>query len=189
MRIIGEAYDLNVKLELIRPVINVCDGSDELLNDIIEKIAQLESIKDNEIIDIKKRSDCAVKLKEKQTAVEQDFLEYYPAWDKYSQCEMLEDAVKRYSDIRFDILNDTCIKVPPVVKRCEVDFRTINDRLMNLQIDILRKKRNGDSTENEKTEYLAIKNDTDKRITNNCPKEQVASYYTFCRNIERALNE
>ena len=190
MRIIGEAYDLNVKIELIRPVINVCEGSDEILNEIIEKIAQLESIREKDITQIKAKPNCTVNLKEKQTEVIQDFLEYYPAWDNYSQCEMIEDAINRYSDIRSAILNDTCIVVTRrPVTACSVDFKTINDSLMDLQIDILRKKRNGDNTENEKTEYLSIKNDTDKKLTANCPKDQVDSYNTFCRNIEKALNE
>ena len=189
MRIIGEAYHVYLKIELIRPVIDPCNGSDELLNGIMEKIAQLDSIQETEIAQIKSRANCAVNLKEKQIAVEQDFLESYPEWDNYFQCEIIEEAINRYSEIRSAILNDTCRVVRPPVGACNLDFKTFNERLMNLQIDILRKKRNGENTEKEKTDYLSIKNDTDRRITGNCPRDQVDNYRSFCSNIEKALNE
>ena len=191
MKIIGEAYDVNVKIELLRPVKDPCKGSDVLLNELIDKIAQLEGIQEKDIAQIKKGPNCAAKLKEKQTAVGQSFLERYPEWDNFFKCEMIEEAIIRYSEVRTAILSDTCAVVARrvVATSCSVDFKTVNNNLMNLQIDILRKKRNGERIEAERTNYLAIKNDVDKRITPNCPKDQVESYRTFCRNIEKALNE
>ena len=189
MRIIGEAYDLNVRLDLFRPVIDPCKGSDEIVNAIDEKISLLDSINKNDIAGIKSKTNCAANLKTKQTEIEQSFLESYPEWEKFLHCELVEEAWGRYDELRTLILSDTCVRVTRTVAGCNLDFTSINELLMNLQIDILRKKRNKENIEAERTEYTAIKNDTDKKITARCPKNQVDSYRSFCRNIEIALNE
>ncbi len=182
MKIEYRVKPIELKLILEYPPIDPCNESDKILFDIKSKIVRLEKIK-AEITQLKIRQNCT-SLKSKQDQTKQNFQEKYIEWNNHSKCNEVSEAIVKYKQIREDILREQCIMRP-----CSVDFSKINAPLMNLQIDILRKTKNGESVEKERTEYFSIKEDTDKKITSDCPRNQVDNYRAICKNIERALNK
>ena len=157
-----------------------------LLEEAKEKIIELEAIKEKAEEVVRVNRNCSSQLRRIFEEVEYSFPLEQPAWSS-SNCNEVQVAFFEYQKIRTDIFSQRC-RSAPATGDCP-DLQNINKQLMSLQMEIYSKKREGKSVENEKAQFLTIKNDTDKKITSSCDKNLLDSYRSFCAYIEDALNK
>jgi len=189
MKLKYQAKPIDLEIVLERPPVDPClqESNMALLTEVKGRIVELEKIKEKAEDIVKRNRNCSSQLIEIFKEVEDNFPLEQPAWSS-SDCNEVEVAFSNYKEIRLDVLSQKCRPATGrSVSRCP-DLQKINLQLMNLQMEIYSKKKDGKSMEKEKMMFLEIKNDTDKKITASCDKDLIDSYRSFCSYIEEALN-
>lgn len=195
MKLEFRAEPIDVEIILERPPADPCELESNigLLKEAERRVAELESIKEEAEEVIRTNRNCSSLLKAIFEDVEENFPLDQPEWDS-SECNKVKGAYSNYKKVRINILSQQCRSVATgggssssATTRCP-DLKKINQQLMNLQMEIYAKKKDGKSPEKERTSFLSIKNDTDKKITSSCDKDLLDSYRSFCTYIEDALN-
>lgn len=178
------AEPINIRIKLNRPPVTPCQREDNtlLLKEINEKIVELEALheKANEA---KLSNNCYGQLKDIQNELKSDYPLEQTAWSD-SECDEVQDLFSTYKKLHAEIASTRCKSTSS--SSCP-DLKRINKRLMDLQMKIYAKKKDGKDISKEKKEFLNIKNDTDKKITSDCNKDLLGSYKSFCTYIEQAL--
>lgn len=189
----AEPIDIEIMLERLPADPCLIESNVALLKEVKAKVAELEAIRERVESVIKANKNCSSLLKEIFEEVEEDFPLEQPTWSA-SECNEVKAAFLSYKKIRIDIFSQKCRtrstgggSVAVGATPCP-DLKKINKQLMNLQMEIYAKKKEGKSIEKEKASYQNIKNDTDKKISSSCDKDLLDSYRSFCTYIEDALN-
>lgn len=175
------AEPIDIKIELDRRA-TMClrEGNTLLLKELNEKVAELETMRER-ASNARSSANCYSQLKEVQSRLRADYPLAQPAWND-SECDEVQDLYSRYKGLHSEISSMRCKSTA----HCP-DLKRINKRLMDLQMKIYAKKKEGKNISKEKKEYLNIKNDTNKKITSDCNKDLLGSYKSFCTYIEQAL--
>lgn len=155
----------------------------QILKDIREKIIELESLKEK-ADNVINAANCYTQLRRIHSELKVNYPQEQQAWND-SDCEEVQEVLTRYKELVSEIESMQC-KTSAKTSGCP-DLKKINNRLMNLQMQIYAKKKDGKNINKEKKEFLNIKNDTDKKITADCNKDLLSAYKSFCTYIEEAL--
>ncbi len=197
MKLEYRAKPIDVEILLERPPADPCKQTDnvKLLEEIEGKIIELEAAKERAKDVVKTNNNCAALLKEIFKDVKSNYPEEQLEWSN-SNCSDIQTSAEEYKKIYNEIFSIRCKKIvaaptvtPPItnIGRCP-DLKKINKQLMNLQMNIYAKKKDGKNYEKERQDFLTIKNNTDKKISSICDQKLLESYRSFCAYIEDALN-
>lgn len=178
------AEPINIQIKLNR----VCERQENILilKDINKKVLGLEELlsKANNAVN---SNNCHSQIRQIQNELKNSYPFDQQGWSD-SECDDIRIAFSKYKELRDEIYAVKCNKISTqnTKQRCP-DLKTINKRLMNLQMQIYAKKKDGKDISKEKSEYLSIKNNTDPNITSDCNKDLLTAYKSFCTYIEEAL--
>ena len=145
-----------------------------------------------ELIDAQKKQNCTVfgLIQEKIRTTRTETNE---KCERYNNCETIAAALKMYNDKVDNALKEVCKPATVVAAACslsESELSAINNRLKNLQMKLNIKKRDGDSTADERKEYQSIKSAVTPKITTECRrryKNLIEAYTNYCTVIEDLL--
>lgn len=181
MKLEYQAKPVNIQLKLNR----VCELEENvsILKDITKKVLDLEELlsKSNNALNA---INCQSQLRQIQNELKNYPIDQ-PGWSD-SQCDEIQAVYSKYRGLRDSISSMRC--KGSMVSRCP-DLKEINKRLMNLQMQIYAKKKDGKDVNKERKEFLNIKNNTDAKITPDCNKDLLSAYKSFCTYIEEALGK
>ncbi|MFV0538276.1 MAG: hypothetical protein ACK5M3_13050 [Dysgonomonas sp.] len=175
------AEPINIQITLNRACQQ--ESNIQIMKDINEKVVDLEALKvrAEEAINT---ANCHSQLKRIHSELRVNYPLEIQEWND-SDCEEAQVVLSRYKELVVEIESMEC-KASVKTSGCP-DLKKINNRLMNLQMQIYAKKKDGKNIDREKKEFLNIKNDTDKKITADCNKDLLNAYRSFCTYIEEAL--
>jgi hypothetical protein len=198
-------YQVDPITIIINKAKDPCSETEKIIADIHTQIEQLEIMqaKAKEIVKNISVKNCEVQLSAIHQEIITNFLYEKPQWEEHPDCQNVKDSSNKYKALRSAILKEQCpapdqpssLDQPNKPNKKEIkntvacDLEEINERLKNLQKDINRKK-GKKSFENERNEFINIKNLADNNIASaNCKKELIETYKNYCTNIEKLLND
>ena len=119
------------------------------------------------------------------------FVELNDKCERYTVCEDVALAIKKYNDTFEKAYAEQCSAPPAAAcSFSESELSSINNRLKNLQMKINVKKRNNESRDEETKDYRAIKTTILPRLTPECRKtykQLIDALESYCVSIESLL--
>ena len=162
-----------------------CAKIGHLISGLQAEIDRLEKLK-SDIETARDAKNCSEESLSSMKNETKTFLEDNPELSNHGKCMDLVNLIENYKEIRAAILSIQCKPVvpPPPPRSC--NLVEVNKRLFSLQKAINSKKAKKENYDAEKNDFYEIRDKT--KPSSGCKGDVVKAYNSYCKNIERALN-
>lgn len=155
----------------------------------IESFHNAMKLEADALFDAVKKQNCIVfdLLKNK---IRRNFVDVSDKCEQYMSCEKVTQAINAYKADVEKLLEEKCSAPAPqpgaACNMSEGELTSINTMLRNLQMKINVKKKDGQSTADERKEFQSIVSSVDPKLTAECRrkyKSLVDAYTNYCKVI------
>ena len=172
-----------------KPVMDTCEIAEKVVA-YIEANMKIMEEESADLLEAQKNKSC-VYFNLLKDIMRRKFVDCNDKCERYTTCEKVALAVKKYKDAFEKIYSEECVApVAAKTSSCtmsESELSSVNNKLKNLQMKINVKKKDGVSPDVELKDYRTINTAISARLTPECRKQYknaVDAFNSYCTNIE-----